>query len=67
MVKWCNKCKEFREDNSIFCGWCGAFLQDNKIYPNFKTLQEKIDLLEQIKNDCDAQRTILTKQLNLFN
>lgn len=66
MVKWCNKCHEFREDNSNFCGWCGAFLQNNKIYPNFKTWQEKENLIKQIKQDCDAQQPVEIKQLKLL-
>ncbi len=66
MVKWCNKCKEFREDNSIFCGWCGAFLQNNKVYPNFKTWQEKENLIKKIKKDCDAQQPVEIKQLKLL-
>ncbi len=66
MVKWCNKCQDFRGDDSNFCGWCGSFLQNNKVYPNFKTWQEKENLIKQIKQDCDAQQPVEIKQLKLL-
>ncbi len=66
MVKWCNICQDFRPDNANFCGWCGKSLQHTKKYPNFKTWQEKMNILDQIKQDFDARQPIIVTQLKLL-
>lgn len=67
--KWCSDCQDIVTAGMVnYCCWCGKDLRNHKALPEFKTYDERVKLVQKLKQQDFTQEQTISKngQIKLF-
>ena len=66
--KWCSACKKIVTSSVVpeFCAWCGRSLQGETVLPEFKTWQERQNIIERLISGNLSVVSDDSEQMKLF-